>query len=131
MNDAQQLAVMKVFLVEDSKPIRDHVHAVIAEVAGAVVIGEATTEADAIERICATNPDAVILDLTLARGSGIEVLRRTKSVLPEMKIIVLTNRVDGPYRKTCMALGADRFLDKSREFGRLGEYLQELAAGAS
>lgn len=131
MNDAQQLAAMKVFLVEDSRPIRDHVHAVIAEVAGAAVIAEATTEADAIEGICATRPDAVILDLTLARGSGIEVLRRTKSVLPEMKVIVLTNRADKQYRKTCMALGADCFLDKSREFGMLGEYLQELVAGTS
>lgn len=129
MNDAEQRAVMKVFLVEDSRPIRDHVHAVIAEVAGAVVIAEATTEADAIEGICTTNPDAVILDLTLARGSGIEVLRRTKSVLPKMKVIVLTNRADSPYRKACMALGADCFLDKAREFDKLGKHLQELVDG--
>ncbi|HEY0845479.1 MAG TPA: response regulator transcription factor [Noviherbaspirillum sp.] len=120
---------MKVFLVEDSAAIRDHVRATVSEVAGAEVVAEAETESAAIEGICRTRPDAVILDLTLPRGSGIEVLRCTKQLLPDVRFIILTNKADLQYRKKCMALGADYFLDKSREFGSLGRHLRDLSDG--
>lgn len=119
---------MRVFLVEDSRVILDHLRAAVSEVAGAEVAAEAGTERDAIDGICATRPDTVILDLSLASGSGIEVLRRAKAALPEIRVIVLTNKVGAQYRKTCMALGADAFLDKSREFGILGQHLRNLVA---
>lgn len=122
---------MRVFLVEDSEVILDHLRATVSEVAGAKVAAEAGSERDAIDGIRATRPDTVILDLTLTSGSGIEVLRRTKALLPNIRIIVLTNKADPQYRRACMALGADAFLDKSREFGILGQHLRNFVANGS
>lgn len=119
---------MRVFLVEDSAEIRERLHDVVAQVAGAQLTAEAATEDDAVEGILGQRPDVVVLDLTLAAGNGIEVLRRTKAAYPAVKVIVLTNKSEAQYRKKCMALGADRFLDKARDFGSLGAHLAAVAA---
>lgn len=118
---------MKVFLVEDSRAILEHVRAVVSEVSGAEIVAEADTESAAIEGICRMRPDTVILDLALSIGSGIAVLKHARSVLPAARFIILTNRSDSLYRKKCLALGADCFIDKSREFGSLGRHLKDLA----
>ena len=50
---------------------------------------------------------------------------------PNTKIIVFTNYAFPQYRDRSMALGADYFFDKSREFHRVREVLATLAAGGS
>lgn len=107
--------------------IRERVRDAVVQVRGVHVVAEAANEQDALAGILSRRPDVVILDLALAAGNGIEVLRRTKAALPEVKVIVLTNRTEPQYRKTCLDLGADRFLDKSRDFASLGPELSALA----
>jgi DNA-binding NarL/FixJ family response regulator len=122
---------MRVFLVEDSPAIRERLHDVVSLVDSTQLMAEAATEHDAVQGILALRPDVVILDLTLAAGSGIEVLRKIKAALPALRVIVLTNKTEPQYRKKCMALGADRFLDKSRDFGSLHAHLSALRAGSA
>lgn len=114
---------MKIFLVEDSDVILAHLRRIVSEIPGAEVIAEANSQDDAIAGIEASRPDVVILDLTLARGNGIEVLRRVRPRWPALRIIVLTNKSAPQYRNTCLALGADAFLDKSRDFEDLALHL--------
>lgn len=121
---------MKIFLVEDSDVIRAHLRDALSTLAGAEVLGEAHGQDDAIAGIAATQPDAVILDLTLAQGNGVEVLRRIRPLYPALRIVVLTNRTEAQYRNRCLALGADLFLDKSRDFESLPGQLATLAASA-
>jgi DNA-binding NarL/FixJ family response regulator len=74
---------------------------------------------------CAS-PDVVILDLHLRTGSGFGVLRRLRG--PERpKVIVLTNFDVPAYRREAESLGADAFLDKSRDYGHLPELLSSFA----
>ena len=61
--------------------------------------------------------DAMVLDLQLRHGTGLGVLRALISRRPpNTKVIVLTNYAFPQYRAKSMALGADYFFDKSREF---------------
>lgn len=119
---------MKVFLVEDSPVIRERLREAVALVDGAEVVVEAETELEAVRGILERRPDVVVLDLALAKGSGVEVLRQVKAAQPAIKVIVLTNKTEPQYRNRCMALGADRFLDKARDFGKLGMHLAALAS---
>lgn len=120
---------MKIFLVEDSGVILAYLRQVVSEIADAEVMAEAASQEAAIAGISLMQPDVAILDLTLASGSGIEVLRHIKRRHPVIKAIVLTNRSEAPYRDRCMALGADLFLDKSRDFEQLKQHLATLACG--
>lgn len=117
---------MKIFLVEDSEVILAHLRHIVSEMPGAVVLGEASRQDDAVAGIAATRPDVVILDLGLAQGNGIEVLRHVRSLQPALQFIVLSNKAAEQYRNRCLDLGAHLFLDKARDLENLPRHLAAL-----
>lgn len=117
-----------VFLVEDSLAIRARLAATIRGIEGAELVGEAGTVGAAIDGIRATHPRAVILDLQLEDGSGLEVLRAVHPSSPELHVAVLTNYATDQHRRACMDAGAEYFLDKSSDFPRIREIVQGWAA---
>lgn len=119
---------MKIFLVEDSTEILHRLSTLIAEIGGITVVGQADEEEAALEGIFGTLPNAVILDLTLSSGNGITVLRHVKARRPEIRVIVLTNNTHQQYQKKCRLLGAEHFLDKSRDFEKLAGLLAGMAS---
>lgn len=106
---------MKVLLVENGPLVRERLRTTIEELGGQV-IGEANTQADALRHISAVPPDVLVLDLNLAEGSGLEVLRHAKALHPEMRVFILTNYSLRQYWGKCMALGADYFFDKTKDY---------------
>jgi DNA-binding NarL/FixJ family response regulator len=124
MESAQQAAPLMVFLVEDSLAIRARLAATIRGIKGAELVGEAGTVGAAIDGIRATQPGAVILDLQLEDGSGLEVLRAVHPSSPELHVAVLTNYATDQHRRACMDAGAEYFLDKSSDFPRIREIVQ-------
>ena len=68
----------------------------------------------------------MILDLHLRLGTGFGVMRVLAATQWQPRIIVLTNYDLGEYKQAALALGATRFLDKARDYGRLPEVLQEI-----
>ena len=124
MQSAQQDAPLMVYLVEDSPAIRARLAATIRGIEGAELVGEAGTVGAAIDGIRATHPSAVILDLQLQDGSGLEVLRAVHPSSPELRVAVLTNYATDQHRRACMDAGAEFFLDKSSDFPRIREIVQ-------
>ena len=119
---------MKVFIVEDSSVVRKSLRAMLSEIAGVEIIGEAEDADEATKQIELTKPDVVTLDIRLRNGSGIDVLRDIasgRSATPV--IIVLTNYPYPQYRKACKDAGAHFFFDKSTEFESVTEVFTELA----
>jgi DNA-binding NarL/FixJ family response regulator len=122
----QTAATRSVYLVEDSAPIRALVAEMLAQLPDVRVAGEAAEVDQAIAGIRATQPDAVVLDLHLRGGTGIDVLRALHAEAPQIVFIVLTNHPTPQHRRLCQALGARHFLDKSNEFTRVNEIVAGL-----
>jgi two-component system chemotaxis response regulator CheY len=118
---------MKIFLVEDSPDILHRLYTLVAETGGMTVVGQADGQERALAGIFSKLPEVVILDLSLTSGSGIVVLQQVKLHHPEICIIVLTNNSYPQYREKCRLLGAEHFLDKTRDFATLGGLLTALA----
>jgi response regulator of citrate/malate metabolism len=117
-------SVMRVYVVEDSASICERIVRMVNEIPDMQVVGTASAVSDAIDGIATCTPDAVILDLRLAGGSGISVLQHVKAVRPRLKVMVLTNFSSDQYRDLSQRLGADAFLDKSNDFMRITEILR-------
>jgi two-component system response regulator DesR len=114
---------MNLFIVEDSIPVRDRLVRSIEDMPGLDIIGTAEDVGTAIRALTDRSPDALILDLQLPGGSGLQVLRAVRQQCPHMRVIVMTNFAAEPYRKAALAAGAEIFLDKSAEFGRVRDIL--------
>lgn len=121
---------MNVFIVEDSEIVSSELIAMLSEIPGIKVAGHAVDEQGAIERIGATHPDVVLLDIALHPGSGINVLQFIKKHIPAIKVLVLTNYADEFYFNRCMGAGADYFFDKSLQFMQVGALLKQMLASS-
>jgi two-component system, NarL family, response regulator DevR len=118
---------LKIFIVDDSAMLRTKLTAMLTRTPGFDVIGEAADVPGAVAAIAALQPDAVILDIHIPGGSGLDVLlemrRRGNSAL----VIVLTNFPSRQYREHSFANGADYFFDKTTEFREVPRILREHA----
>jgi len=122
---------VNVFVVEDAPPVRKRLVALLRTVAGVTVVGEADSVGSAVDGVLATGADALLLDLALADGSGLDVLAVVKPRRPGIHVIVLSNFTSLQHRRACLGAGADVFLDKSQEFGRVPEILRGWLAAPS
>jgi DNA-binding NarL/FixJ family response regulator len=120
---------VRVLLVEDSAVLAGRIAELIRGLPRVDLIDTVDTEAAALERMAASTPDVLILDLHLRSGSGFGVLRslgRTSAQRP--KVIVLTGFELPQYRREAETLGVDAFLNKSRDYHRLPALLSSFAA---
>jgi DNA-binding NarL/FixJ family response regulator len=125
---------MKVFVVEDSAAVRERLVEMIRDIKDVEVVGEATTYDTAVAGIIDTRPDVAVLDIKLANesGSGIDALIEVRKTLPGIRAIVLSNYTTPQHLKASADAGAEYFLDKSIDFERVGEILEQMkvATGA-
>jgi DNA-binding NarL/FixJ family response regulator len=128
MTQATAASTFKVLVVEDSPQVRDRLLDMLDSIDGVDAIGSADRADVAVTRILAERPDAVILDINLAQGSGLDVLRAVHQAAPGVELWMHTNYADEPYRAVCRRLGAARFFDKSSDFEQMRESIVARAA---
>jgi DNA-binding NarL/FixJ family response regulator len=117
---------MRVYIVDDSSVVVERLRDLLEEVPGAVCVGQASDVPQAVRGIREVNPDALILDLQMPGGTGLDVLRAIRADHPHLHILVCTNYPYAQYREECLSAGADFFLDKSAEFGKIPAILSDL-----
>ena len=124
---------LRIAIIEDSKNIRKRLVELVEEIGDMEVVGEASTESEAIAICSEKMPDAIILDMQLAVGNGLGVMKAMHYATAENKptIIVLTNFPSPSVQRAATSLGADFFLDKSLEFHKLPTLLKSAAAALS
>jgi len=109
---------VKVFIAEDSAPIRQRVGAMLTAAAFNVV-GEGATPQGCIDGILSTHPDVVVLDVQLEGGTGLEVIKAIRIREPAVAFVIFSNNSAPAYRKRYLSEGAASFLDKATEFEQL------------
>ena len=118
----------RVYIVEDSAPIRARLAEMLSLMERVSVVGEAGCARDAVAGILRVRPDSVLLDLNLMGRTGIDVMRSVRPKAPEIVFVVLTNHAEPQYRRAATDAGAAYFLDKSSEFERVRDVIAEIAA---
>lgn len=108
---------IKVLLIDDTVMILHRLQSLLSEVRQVTRTELATSAEEALVLLDGYQPDVMVLDINMPGMGGIEMLRKL-SVRQMIKpvVIMLTNHTFVGYRDECMRLGADYFLDKSRDF---------------
>lgn len=103
----------KVLIVDDSNLLQIRIKNKLLEVYQNITIEHASNCKEAIELFGSFGPDVVILDISLPDGSGIGLLRKFKEANPVVKVNIFTNYPTQEFKKRCIDLKADHFIDKS------------------
>ena len=119
---------MNVFLVEDSAQVVQRLEEMLTAIAGVRTVGSAARADEAIREVLARHPDAVLCDISLAQGTGFDVLRALHARAPDVDVYMLSNFATEPYRRLAERLGARGFFDKSNELERMRDAVAARAA---
>ncbi len=127
------MARLRVALVDDSERIRARLAEMMGEIPNVEIAFAADTEGEAIRLIAQEEWDVLILDLQLRLGTGLGVLKAMQGLRgrDERVAMIFTNYGFRQYRDRTLALGADYFFDKARDFDALRRALTERAAQAA
>jgi DNA-binding NarL/FixJ family response regulator len=128
MQVAAQTRPMHVFLVEDSAQVVQRLEEMLGAIEGVRTVGSAARADDAIRSVLTLHPDAVLCDVSLAQGTGFDVLRALHAHAPEVEVYMLSNFATEPYRRIAARLGARDFFDKSTELERMRDTVAARAA---
>ena len=91
---------------------------------GVEIVGTVVDESAAVSAARDKQIDVIILDLQLKEGTGFGVVQRLGKIRPT--IIVFTNYMLPEYQRLADSLGIEYFLNKSRDYERLPQLIQEL-----
>ena len=117
---------MKILIVDDSEMIRERLQEQLEEIGKIEQIDVADDSASAFHHFESRQQDLIILEIQLPGENGIKILEEIRSNDAEVTIVILTNYPYPQYRKRCMELKANYFLDKSRDFKLVISICREL-----
>lgn len=108
---------LKILLIDDTQMVLQHLQNLLSELEQVSSTEAVLSAEEALTLLDNYEPDIMVLDINMPGMSGIEMLKK----LPLKKIIrpvviMLTNNTLSGYKDECLRLGADYFLDKSRDF---------------
>jgi two-component system, NarL family, response regulator LiaR len=84
---------IQLLVVDDQAIVRKGICALLAEVKGMHVLGEAGDGLEAVKQAELLKPDVVLMDLMMPRMDGIEAIRQIKARMPQVRILALTSFV--------------------------------------
>jgi DNA-binding response OmpR family regulator len=107
-----------VLVVDDSAAVRTRLARMLAE-QGGLSVEEAADVGSALASLGQARPDAVVLDIRLGDGSGLQILQAVKSAPRPPLVIMLTNHPTDYHRRWCREHGADFFFDKATDMDQV------------
>ncbi|MDR3565821.1 MAG: response regulator transcription factor [Negativicutes bacterium] len=120
---------IKVLIVDDHTLMRSGLKLMLANQADIRVIGEAADGEEALSLVAATQPDVVLLDVTMPGMSGLECLAKLRETDPSLKVILLTMHEDIRYLKEGFSSGAMGYVLKKAADDVLYEAIRTVCAG--
>jgi DNA-binding NarL/FixJ family response regulator len=122
-------APIRVALVEDHHLVREGLRLAIAAAEGFEIVGEADTRAGAMELVATTQPDVLLLDLTLPEGDALPLLDSLPAIRPGLRVIILTMHSDPETVRQALAAGASGYLVKGAHLEELFAAIRAVARG--
>lgn len=102
----------EILLVDDHAIFRKGIRKIIEEIEGVAVCGEASDGLELLELLKTTQPDLIILDISMPNLRGLEATEEIKKLYPEIKILLLTMHKKKSFVQLGLKAGADGFLLK-------------------
>jgi DNA-binding NarL/FixJ family response regulator len=106
------MPIIRVLVVEDYEPMRQTVRAKLQKRHDLQVICEASDGLEAVQKAMELKPDLVLMDIGLPYLNGIEAARQIRELVPDAKIIFLTQESSDDVVEEAFSLGARGYVFK-------------------
>lgn len=118
--------ICNLLLIDDHSLIRAGVRALVMDLPGYAVIGEASDGTQLLELVERLVPDIVLLDISMKDTSGLDALQQLKRVRPQSKVLILSMHTDPALIMQALESGAHGYLLKDTTATELEHALEAL-----
>jgi two-component system response regulator MprA len=115
---------VRILVVDDDRSVRDALRRALT--LGGYEVDAASDGVQALQRLTAASPDAVVLDVGMPEMDGLEVCRRVRDAGDRVPILILTARDAVSDRIDGLDAGADDYLIKPFDLGELKARIRAL-----
>ncbi len=121
--------MIRLLIADDHTVLRECLVTSLRASGDCLVVGETGDGISAIELAHALQPDVAIIDISMPRLNGVEVVRRLATELPRTRVLVLTMHEEDEYVVQVARAGARGYLVKNAATSELVEAIRTVAAG--
>jgi DNA-binding NarL/FixJ family response regulator len=122
---------VRVLIVDDDDLMRAGLRGVLSSDPGIEVVDDAANGREAVYRTRLLRPDVVLMDVRTPDLDGISATRELLSVVPEVRVVIVTTFEQDGYIFAALSAGACGFLLKRTSPEELVASVQIIAAGDS
>jgi DNA-binding NarL/FixJ family response regulator len=119
----------RIFLVDDHPLVREWLTNLINQQPDLSVCGEAETAPEAMQAILASKPDIAIVDISLKKSSGIELIKGLKQSSPATAVLVLSMHEESHYAERALRAGARGYIMKRETTRKVISAIRQVLAG--
>lgn len=119
---------LRVSLVEDHPVLRDVLQEYIGRLPGVELCVVSANAEDALDEFDGSMPDLMLIDLSLPRMSGIDLIRELHLRQPDLRCAILSGHRSPAYVRQAMEVGAHGYLLKGDPM-EIERGLQAILAG--
>jgi NarL family two-component system response regulator LiaR len=120
---------IRLLIVDDQAIVRKGTIALLAQVDGITVVGEAANGQAAIDQAAALEPDVILMDLVMPQMDGIEAIRQISASQPQIRILALTSFATDDKVFPAIKAGALGYLLKDAEPEELVAAIRQVYRG--
>jgi len=121
--------MIKVLVADDHAIVRRGLKQILAETPDILLGGEASSAPEVLRMVQDERWDAVILDISLPGGNGIELIGEIRRLRPGLPVLILTVHSEEQYAVRAIKAGAAGFLTKESAPEKLIEAVRKVASG--
>lgn len=120
---------ISIVIADDHTLIRDGIKALLQSEDEFEVVGEATDGEELVQFIDTLDPEVVVLDITMPKKTGIEVITEVKKYNSRVKFIVLSMHDNPEYVLKSVQAGALSYLLKNTDHEEIVKAVKTVSSG--
>ena len=118
-----------IFIADDHALVRDGYKSIFEDEDMIHFVGEASDGEEAEEKILKLKPDIAILDITMPKKTGLEVVKSLRKRCPKVKTLILSMHKGEAYILQAITNGADGYLVKDTDSDEFLKAIRTIASG--
>ena len=128
--DAQPISERsRIYIVDDHTMFREGLRQLIERETNLVVCGDASNAKEALRGIRASQPDVVLVDISLAGASGLDLIRDVKSEFEDLPVLVVSMHDESLYAERALRAGAMGYVMKHEPAKTVKAAIQKVLGG--
>jgi DNA-binding NarL/FixJ family response regulator len=120
---------VRVLVVDDHPIVREGIRLLLSSKPSFEVCAEAEDWGGAMNEAARCQPDAVVLDISLGKRMGLDLIRELLSLMPKLRVLVLSMHDEMIYAERSLRAGAHGYVMKSDATRNVIKALERIMAG--